>query len=249
MQPVQIDQVVGWTRHEKRYVPVSVSTLCPACNAKVIISCMHPAYNEQRQVMMNTGRCPGCRTFVSFYALWLEGLNPDQNRPTQLYMWPPATARFEPEGLTDDVPQPLIRAFRSAADSYNSHNYNATAGGCRRTLEGIFKYALPQDQRDGTLYNLIEKVTSTVDLAKPLKNLSHAIREGGNLGTHFDEEQETTQELALQMMKFVNFLISYLYTLPKGIDHLEKSLNKTPSTTKAELDDKELDGKSQHQEG
>ena len=65
-----------------------------------------------------------------------------------------------------------------------------------------------------------------LDLAAPLKSLSHAIRDGGNLGAHFDEEREPTEELARQMVELLDYLIAYLYVLPGQIAGLEQSLSK-----------------------
>jgi hypothetical protein len=78
------------------------------------------------------------------------------------------------------------------------------------------------------LARAIQKVQETKDLARPLTTLSHAIRQGGNLGAHFDEDREPTAELAQQMVELLEYLIEYLYTLPADIARLEESLSATP---------------------
>jgi hypothetical protein len=98
--------------------------------------------------------------------------------------------------------------------------------GARRTLEGIFKYLVPEEKRGMPLAKLIEQVRDGEDLAKPLALLSTAIKDGGNLGAHFDMEREPDQELARQMVELLDYLIPYLYVLPNEIKKLERKLDR-----------------------
>ena len=84
-----------------------------------------------------------------------------------------------------------------------------------------------EEKRNTTLAKLIEHTKANVDLAAPLTSLSHAIRDGGNLGAHFDMEKEPNESLAKQMVELLEYLISYLYVLPKEIADLESSLGKS----------------------
>lgn len=141
-------------------------------------------------------------------------------------MYPPLRNFFQASPLSTEVPEPLKRSFVSTVDAFNARNFVATSVCCRRTLEGIIKYLLPEDKRKGNLVKLIDIAATTLDLAAPLKSLSHAIRDGGNLGAHFDEEKEPTEEIAKQMVELLNYLIAYLYVLPGQISSLENSLSK-----------------------
>ncbi len=67
---------------------------------------------------------------------------------------------------------------------------------------------------------------NTKDLAAPLNALSHAIRQGGNLGAHFDMVKEPDEQLAKKMVALLEYLITYLYELPAEIEQIEKSLEK-----------------------
>lgn len=143
----------------------------------------------------------------------------------------PAKALREPKDFGDLVPEPLKKAYVSTVEALAAHNYVATAVGSRRTLEGIFKYRLSGAERNKPLARMIELVMQSVDLSEPLKTLSHAIRQGGNLGAHFDEDREPTADLAEQMVDLLEYLIEYLYTLPKEIAKLEATMNATPPQT------------------
>jgi hypothetical protein len=149
-----------------------------------------------------------------------------ENNPVAVYMYPPAGNYYPTPEFASDFPEALRRSFVSTIDAFNSKNYAATAVCGRRTLEGIFKYLVSQEKRNTNLAKLIELATDEVDLAAPLKILSHAIRDGGNLGAHFDMEKEPTEPLARQMVQLLDYLISYLYVLPKEIKKLEQSLGR-----------------------
>jgi hypothetical protein len=111
--------------------------------------------------------------------------------------------------------------------SRGGYSQSLSAAVCaRRTLEGIFKHLVEADKRDTTLVSLIEHAKRDMDLAAPLTSLSYAIRDGGNLGAHFDTEKEPDETLARQMVELLQYLISYLYVLPKEIRKLEQNLGK-----------------------
>jgi hypothetical protein len=147
-----------------------------------------------------------------------------RNSSTDIFMYPPAKTYYPDPDFAPGIPEPLRRAFVSTIEAFNSKNYAATAVCGRRTLEGIFKYLVPERDQKASLAHLIEQATKEVDLAAPLRTLSHAIRDGGNLGAHFDMEKEPTESLARQMVELLGYLISYLYVLPEEIKKLEQSL-------------------------
>jgi len=141
-------------------------------------------------------------------------------------MHPSRVTVYVAEETTTDVPEKLMRSYLSTVDSYNSQNYPATAVGARRTLEGIFKFLVPVEDRSKNLFQLIELVTNQTTLAKPLTTLSHAIRDGGNLGAHFDPDSEPDEQMARQMVELLSYLIKFLYVLPKEIEKLESSMGR-----------------------
>src|SRR5262249_31839100 len=141
-----------------------------------------------------TAYCPGCKQTVQFWTVRHEAKpKSDEINPVAIYMYPSAKNHYPCPEFAPDIPEPLQRSFVSTIEAFNSRNYVATAVLCRRTLEGIFKHLIPEDKRKGSLEKLIEYTTKEIDLAAPLNSLSHAIRDGGNLGAHFDMEKEPTE--------------------------------------------------------
>jgi hypothetical protein len=193
----------------------------------VIFSLHNHLDDSARLAMAATANCPSCERAVQFWAIRATKTpnKPDHN-PSAVYTYPPATNSYPTPEFAVDFPVPLRESFVSTIDAFNSKNYAATAVCGRRALEGIFKYLVAEEKRKANLARLIELATAETDLAAPLKILSHAIRDGGNLGAHFDMDKAPTEPLARQMVELLDYLIKYLYVLPREIKKLEQSLGK-----------------------
>lgn len=207
--------------------PAAVSCVCPHCSSLVTFSGWNPADDIHRRASAASAACPNCNGLVRF---WAMRANPepknDSENPLHIFMYPPATGRLQKKTYPN-IPEPLQRALSSTVDAFNNANYIATAVSARRTLEGIFKYRVEEKKRKLPLAKLIDEVKNSADLAAPLSNLSHAIRDGGNLGAHF-EEKEPTRDMAMQMVQLLDYLVNFLYVLPREIQALEASLGKEP---------------------
>jgi hypothetical protein len=222
MQLLPLSAVRNWVRAPGK-IPAAISTVCPHCAERGVFSMTHPHDDGMRKAVVATAACPGCSAPVHFWTM--RGSSPD-SEPAAIYMYPVPKSYYPHPAFAPDIPEALQRSFVSAIDALNSRNYAATAVCARRTLEGIFKYLVPETKRRSTLAALIDHVKGNVDLAAPLTTLSHAIRDGGNLGAHFDSDNEPTAELARQMIELLDYLIAYLYVLPGQIKRLEETLGK-----------------------
>lgn len=238
MELIPSRSIRSWKTANGGKVPGTVSTICPHCGERGLFALDAMYHDQPRATVCATASCPGCAKPVHFWAIRRARDVGDLEIPA-VYMWPPATGRYSPPELPSHIPEPLRRAFISTADVLNTKNYTSTAVSARRTLEGIFKYLLPDEGRQTNLMNMIERATKELDLAAPLKSLSHAIRGGGNLGAHFDSEREPDAALARQMVELLEYLISYLYVLPNQIKALEESLGKEPQPADAPSEPRE----------
>ena len=226
MQSVPLTMIRGWVAFNNNRVPKVVSEVCPYCGEKGNFSPGDHQDDGHRLTIASTAACPGCNRKVHFWTLRRKrSAGTNDFEQYAVFMHPPAASHYPVPEFSLNVPEPLQRAFVSTIDSLNTKNYTATAVGARRTLEGIFKFMVADEsKRPNNLEKLIDHVTSTADLAKPLKALSHGIRGGGNLGAHFDPDNEPSAALARQMVELLGYLISYLYVLPQQIENLEQSL-------------------------
>jgi len=202
--------------------PRAVMTTCSRCGVTVTFTTETHLGDGNRDTVSCSASCPNCNARADFWCL-SKG-----SQLSEVFMHPPASGYVPYPEFEPNVPEALQRSVVSTIDTFNSKNFTATAVLARRTLEGIFKYLVDEGQRNQKLYELIDQVTAGDELARPLKSLSHAIRSGGNLGAHFDEMREPTQEMASQMVELLVYLLSYLYTLPSKINELEARLAGAP---------------------
>lgn len=209
MQLIPSSSVRNWSKYGNGKAPAAISTVCPHCSEKGIFALANHQDDTARLAVAATARCPGCNRPVHFWALRHEQApKGDIDNPAAVFMYPSAKNYYPSPDFAPDIPEALQRSFISTIDAFNSSNYAATAVCARRTLEGIFKYLVTEENRKTNLARLIEHAKNEIDLAAPLTSLSHAIRDGGNLGAHFDMEQEPDHLLARQMVELLDYLIT-----------------------------------------
>lgn len=224
MQRIDSSAVRGGDISGKILKPAGVSALCPHCNQRAVFSLHSYSPPGPQNSISGEASCPACKDSIAFWSLNPKGGSSFDS--AEIYMSPAPKNYFPTPDELKEIPLPLKKALISTIECYNAGIYSAAAVSGRRTLEGIFKYLLPEGKRNMPLHRLIEEATAAKDLSGPLKTLSHAIRTGGNLGAHFDEEHEPDERVARQMVELLNYLVSYLYVLPAQIGQLESDLGK-----------------------
>ena len=221
MRRILTPQVRKWAKVGSISTPQSFSTWCPHCNEKVIFTCVNHQHDPQRACIASSAHCPGCAHHVG---VWSLGANGPES--AEVYIHPNNGEPHEPKNVANSISEPLYRSYTSTIDAYNSGNYVATAVCCRRTLEGLFQGLLPEGKRVHNLARAISEVADTVNLAEPIRNLANVLRQGGNLGAHFDMEKEPDEEMAFQMLTLLENLIDFLHVLPREISTLEQHLDR-----------------------
>lgn len=205
--------------------PSHVATQCPHCGYASLFKWSNNQTNKAAGVSSGSSVCAQCRKVVRFVALFSEAeAGKFQGRPQEIRMAPAPVASYEMPDLPLSVPEPLRESLHDTIRAFNAQIYGAAATSGRRTLEGIFKYMLPEKERNQKLFELIRAAEDRIDFKEPLTRLADAIRSGGNLGAHFDEAKKPEVEMARQMVELLNYLIEYLYVLPEQIKELERSI-------------------------
>jgi len=161
----------GWATVGSNKIPSSISTACPHCEEKVVFTLGQHRDDSTRRAVAATGRCPGCSKDVQFWAVRSDSAKGEAGSSADVFMYPPAKS-YPHREFGIDVPEGLRRSMRSTIDALNTKNHAITAVSARRTLEGIFKYLVPEEKRHLPLAKLIDQATSEVDLAAPLTALS-----------------------------------------------------------------------------
>ncbi len=215
MYELPFSSIASWIQLPtgSRY-PASIDTTCPRCTRpSVTLQTRGPQEDGARLTVSATARCPACGGDSNIWFVEEEYLF---IRPS------PAELNRRPLEGYERLPERLRRAYKAALDVYNAGVWTATANSCRRTLEGIVTDLHPDAK--GPLDQRLKALPDNVDLSEPLMTLAHAVREGGNLGSHFDLEKEPDRETAEAMLELIEYFLEYVYTLPRMIEDLNQKL-------------------------
>jgi DNA-directed RNA polymerase subunit RPC12/RpoP len=205
-------------------MPNGVDINCPHCNNKVTFKMNWRSPNVN--LVYCKSRCPNCGERPKFVMLNLEKTKKKNILCGDFYIHPSPKSREPIDGidLEEEFNEGLRRAYDSTLSVYNHAEWNATAVSVRRTLEGITKDLLPEENQRDFLAQQIEALPDHVDLTEPIITLARNLKQGGNIGAHFDLEKETNEPLATSMVDLLDYLIEYLFVLPHKIQELEKRI-------------------------
>ena len=215
MHRLDASAVVSWADPEGwgRERPLTFDTVCPYCGRQTNFGVQNANNDNVTGTTSGSARCARCRNSV---LIWVRGRD-------ELYMHPAPTAR-QPISGADSMPTAIRQAYQDTIDVFNAGVWSATATQTRRTLEGIVHELLPETERTGPLAQQLRKLaeSESVNLAQPLITLSHALRESGNIGAHFDLTRTTDRATAAAMLDLIDYLIEYIYALPEMIEGLNR---------------------------
>lgn len=217
------------TRREigDKSVPTSLACTCPSCGEKGVFPLNHSSAHLFPNTWVSTGACPSCQFKPEFFVAFEKENEDDRlKEPVEVVMFPAPVNSLAPLELPQSLPETLKSAILDAEQSFRVGLYSPalTCGG--RALEGIFKHLSSDDDVQKKLYHLIEEVCSGEAAAQPLKKLAHAIREGRNIGAHFDEKISPDEKSAFLVIELLHYIVSYFFLLPDKIAELEELVSK-----------------------
>lgn len=215
-----------WKAIEGWSFPQSISVRCPSCMGIGIFTTSWSRSNERSETNVSVAECPGCKAQIHLFVYkWLR-IGNGATRPQLIFMHPDPpiekTADPELEDILDD--ERLVRAYKEALTALNAGLWNLAALACGRVLEGITEKLLKGNDRKQVLAARIRRMAGEIDLGKPLIDLANLMKEGRNLGAHFDADKETSPELAKHLVDLLGYLLDYLFLLPARLSRVEASL-------------------------
>lgn len=209
-------EVVNGSR--RMSVPVTWRQTCPSCFAVFGFTIAAYDWNSIAQKRAHAASCPGCEATAEVWII-------DPERGGQLWVHPSPTEmrQVDLEGVPD-VSNGLRRDYEAAVASFEHGLWRPAAQSARLVLEAIVTSCLGQPDRLAPLDERLRSLADAVDLAGPLNDAAEAIRPGGNLAAHFDDDRDFDQNAATEMIELINYLLDYLFVLPNGVQHLRASV-------------------------
>jgi len=105
--------------------------------------------------------------------------------------------------------------WRQAHDSLNNENYDAAAVMARSALQAVMR---SQEAKGKDLYGEIEDLAEKGVIPTVIQEWSHEVRQLAKPAAHPQaDEEETSPEDAEDIVKFLDFLLKYIYDVPAQI--------------------------------
>lgn len=182
---------------------------CPFCMEKGNFSTeFHVAKkqpNGDKALNFDTLKCGNCSSFVQ--ALWSAG---DSHHDYRVQPWP-----LRLENAPEHYPEAIGRYWLQAKRNLKDRNWDAAAVMARSALQLALR---AHNAAGANLKQEIDDLTSKGILPPLMQEWSHNVRELGNDSAHPDVDQTATSARdATDIVGFLDFLLQYLYTLPKRI--------------------------------
>ena len=226
MHPIPLSSVAAWTNHNVggKWTPATLDTICPLCSRLLTLTLGVAIHDPHRDTVAFTARCPACAQPVHIWVVEPGNGNDASARTCSgIYMHPKPPLKREPVTPSGSLgSEPLERAYHSALKAYNVGLWDASITSCRKTLEGIVQSLDPSGT--GPLFKRLQELFQKPDLLKPLAHLTNTLRQGGNLGAHFDLEREPDEQIARLMLDLLEYFLEYTFVLSEKSKSLEHKL-------------------------
>lgn len=232
MYAIQDAKFVGAKSSGSNFSFERLGTTCPHCGRSAWFDFDPPVDGHDVNKGPRAVRCPGCRKAVRFFTI----SPPHASKAGWLWADPSPGAdhihRGEIASALGNLHPALREAYDEAATTLAGGHASSATIQARRTLEGLVKHLLEDADQNvpnhPALGNLIRQLPTHIDLAKPLTDTAQAVREGGNLGAHYDTQVTATTELAGKTVNLVEAIVDYLLVLPKKVEELRALLGREP---------------------
>lgn len=183
---------------------------CPFCMEEGNFSTEFHAERKQpngsKVLNFDTLKCGNCSSYVQVF--WSAG---DRLHSYRVQPWP-----LKYEKAPEQYPEAIGRFWLQAKRNLKDRNWDAAAVMARSALQLALR---SHDANGANLKQEIDDLASKGILPPIMREWSHNVRELGNDSAHPNPEQPPTDPKdATDIVGFLDFLLEYLYTLPKKIN-------------------------------
>lgn len=210
--------------------PSDVQFRCRACDMWAYFPVQDCQSNPNAAIRSAVTTCPACKHRVQLVLIYeLRDVNVAR-KPLKINVLDASENQIELRDFSASLDSRVAQVVESAVRAHNSGRYAEASSGARRALEGLLKTSLIAcgnsvgDLKGKSLFSLIETATQQLDFSAPIKKLASLVKDGGNLGSHFDFDGEPSVDLTRKQLFLIHYLIDYLHELPKQIGELEDEL-------------------------
>jgi len=195
----------------------SLQGTCPHCSLPSTFLMKTPAYAEYPQPGRSTHhrlwavlQCQGCLSFICG-AVRRDSTNDSAPESTIYFTHYPIGK--PDDRVASDIPESIANDFKEALRCRWVDAYNATVEMCRRA----FQSSCDNLQAAGSnLYEQIDDLALKAVITKPLKEMAHKVRLGGNRGAHPSSKQLSDRD-ADAVITFTRHYFEHVYVMPAAL--------------------------------
>ncbi|WP_216828506.1 hypothetical protein [Alkalihalobacterium elongatum] len=215
MRRILPGSILSYSQYGHMKIPKEVKCKCPECSKTARFS-LKADYQANRTGLFSKGSCPECKSSSSFVIMISDYLD-KSNAEVEVYIYDSRTTFAEVENHSD-LPEDLIRAYRSALNVHQSKDPSATAVLSKRVLESVVKSFIGEKAKGQTLSEQLEHLPKHVDLNKPITSLTTLVHPESQFHQILELERDLDDDMARLLIELLEGLIEYLYILPLKIE-------------------------------
>lgn len=215
MRRINPGSVNSYIRYGNLKIPKSIQSECPQCR-NITEFMINANFQSSKNGLLTESSCPACKKSTVFIIMTKDERN--EHADTYIYDIQASKNLINHLESLPNIPNDLIRAYRSAINVFESRENSATAVMSKRVIESILKHFLKEKSKGQPLSQQLEILPNQVDLAKPIQSLSHLLATDGSLHRMLELETEMDYETTALLMDLLESLIEYLFVLPGKIE-------------------------------
>lgn len=177
--------------------------------------------NENKKLNFDTFQCGNCAGYVLVFWSASSGFQVNPARALHDYIALPYP--LQADGFPQHWPKTVGRYWLQAVRNLQQENWDAAAVMARSALQAALRTS---DASGSSLKAEIQSLAAKGILPPIIKEWADVCRELGNTTAHPEAEQaETPPENARDVVRFLEFLLQYLFDLPDEIRRYRERQN------------------------
>ena len=226
MRRINPGSVNSYIKYGNLKIPKSIQSECPRCRETTEFM-LNANFQNNKNGIVTECSCPSCKD-TSIFIIMTKDVMDEQGEYADTYIYDLNSSRHPIHQIEHlpDIPQDLIRAYRSALNVYQSRENSATAVMSKRVIESILKHFLGEKGKAQPLSQQLEILPEHVNLAKPIQSLSQLLAADSSMDKMLELEKEMDDETTALVMDLLESLIEYLFILPGKIDVTTNKISK-----------------------
>jgi hypothetical protein len=210
--------VNSYIRYGNLKIPKSIQIECPECRTTTEFM-LNANFQSNKNGLVTESSCSSCKKSAVFIIM-TKDVQDEQGEHADTYIYDVQASKHPINQIEclPNIPQDLIRAYRSAINVHQSRENSATAVMTKRVIESILKHFLKEKGKSQPLSQQLESLPNYVDLSRPIQLLSHLLITDASLYKMLELESEIDYETTSLLMDLLESIIEYLFVLPGKIE-------------------------------